>query len=66
MNKEELWIEYVRQNPAFGSDGNVKISVKSLRKLFDLTWDTACRYKSPCRDKGEEMFNSIFGGFGKK
>lgn len=41
MTKNELWSIYVKRNPSFESDGNVTMSAKGLRKLFDTTWDTA-------------------------
>ena len=41
MTKNELWRIYVKKNPSFEGDGNVTMSAKGLRKLFDTTWDTA-------------------------
>ena len=41
MTKNELWRIYVKKNPSFDGDGNVTMSAKGLRKLFDTTWDTA-------------------------
>ena len=41
MTKNELWRIYVKRNPSFEGDGNVTMSAKGLRKLFDTTWDTA-------------------------
>jgi hypothetical protein len=42
MDREELWAEYVRQNPAFANlDNRVTLTVRGLRKLFDRTYDTA-------------------------
>ena len=41
MKKQELWEIYCRKNPSFEKDGNVTMSAKGLRKLFDTTWDTA-------------------------
>ena len=41
MTKNELWKIYVKRNPSFEGDGNVTMSAKGLRKLFDTTWDTA-------------------------
>lgn len=41
MTKEELWKLYTKRNPAFNGDGNVTMTAKGLRKLFDTTWDTA-------------------------
>lgn len=41
MKKSELWAIYVRRNPSFDGDGNVTMTARGLRKLFDTTWDTA-------------------------
>ena len=41
MRKSELWRIYVKKNPSFEGDGNVTMSARGLKKLFDTTWDTA-------------------------
>jgi len=41
MTKEELWKIYSKKNPSFNSDGNVTMSAKGLRKMFDTTWEIA-------------------------
>jgi len=41
MKKSQLWKIYVAKNPAFERDGNVTLSTRGLRKLFDQTWDYA-------------------------
>jgi hypothetical protein len=41
MTKEELWKVYSNKNPSFNGRGNVTMSAKGLRKLFDTTWDIA-------------------------
>jgi len=41
MTKEELWKVYSNKNPSFEGSGNVTLSAKGLRKLFDTTWDVA-------------------------
>ena len=41
MKKSELWAIYVKRNSSFDGDGNVTMSARGLRKLFDTTWDTA-------------------------
>lgn len=43
MKKEDLWAIYVRKNPEFDSDGNVTMSAKGLKKLFEQTWDVGNR-----------------------
>ena len=41
MKKSQLWKIYVAKNPSFAGDGNVTMSARGLRKLFDQTWDLA-------------------------
>ena len=41
MKKSQLWKIYVAKNPAFERDGNITMSARGLRKLFDQTWDLA-------------------------
>jgi len=41
MTKEELWKVYSNKNPSFNGSGNVTMSARGLRKLFDTTWDIA-------------------------
>ena len=41
MKKSELWAIYTKKNPSFAGDGNVTLSARGLRKLFNQTWDTA-------------------------
>ncbi len=41
MKKSQLWKIYVAKNPAFERDGNVTLSTRGLRKMFDQTWDLA-------------------------
>jgi hypothetical protein len=41
MKKSQLWKIYVAKNPSFAGDGNVTMSVRGLRKMFDQTWDLA-------------------------
>ena len=41
MKKSQLWKIYSAKNPAFERDGNVTLSTRGLRKLFDQTWDYA-------------------------
>lgn len=42
MTKQELWKIYSKRNPSFDSkEGNVTMTAKGLRKLFETTWDTA-------------------------
>jgi hypothetical protein len=41
MKKSELWAIYAKRNPSFDGDGNVTMTARGLRKLFETTWDTA-------------------------
>jgi hypothetical protein len=41
MTKSTLWAIYVRKNPKFAEDGEITLTTKGLRKMFDVTWDTA-------------------------
>ena len=41
MKKSQLWKIYVAKNPSFAGDGNITMSARGLRKLFDQTWDLA-------------------------
>ena len=44
MTKRELWNKYVERNPSFDGDGNVTLSARGLRKMFDQTWDIAFEF----------------------
>ena len=63
MTKHELWEIYCTKNPSFEKDGNVTLSTKGLRKLFETTWDQAIRstYREPQRDKTVDDLMNIFG-----
>ncbi len=69
MTKNELWAKYVERNPSFEGEGNVTLSKRGLKKLFDTTWDTAYYSGEEERytyDTGEdpsslEALKSIFG-----
>jgi hypothetical protein len=41
MTKSSLWAIYCRKNPKFAEDGEITLTTKGLRKMFDTTWDTA-------------------------
>ena len=40
MTKSSLWAIYCRKNPKFAEDGEVTLTARGLRKMFDTTWDT--------------------------
>ncbi len=68
MKKSQLWKIYCAKNPAFERDGNVTLSTRGLRKLFDQTWDLAFyegedeSEKAPVNDsKGVDDLRKIFG-----
>ena len=67
MTKAELWKAYVDRNPSFEGEGNVTLSKRGLRKLFDTTWDTAYfdgeeeGYQGNCDSANLEALKSIFG-----
>jgi hypothetical protein len=41
VKKSQLWKIYTAKNPSFAGDGNVTMSARGLRKMFDQTWDLA-------------------------
>jgi hypothetical protein len=59
MTKNELWAKYVERNPSFEGDGNVTLSKRGLRKLFDTTWDTAYHDGMPEEASREDYGDSI-------
>jgi hypothetical protein len=48
MNKEKLWALLIQQNPWIAVKSH---SPESVRRVFDLTWNTA--YSTGCRDMAE-------------
>jgi hypothetical protein len=70
MKKSQLWKIYCAKNPAFERDGNVTLSTRGLRKLFDQTWDYAFHEgedehdPAPINDsKSVDDLRKIFGMF---
>jgi hypothetical protein len=68
MTKSELWGIYCRKNPKFAEDGEVTLTARGLRKMFDTTWDTALYdgEDEPCSPKEQssasvETLMKIFG-----
>jgi len=41
MTRSQLWKIYVKRNPSFDGDGNVTMTARGLRKMFETTWDVA-------------------------
>jgi hypothetical protein len=70
MKKSQLWKIYCAKNPAFERDGNVTLSTRGLRKLFEQTWDLAFHEgedeieNTPVNDsKAVDDLRKIFGMF---
>jgi hypothetical protein len=68
VKKSQLWKIYTAKNPAFERDGNVTLSTRGLRKLFDQTWDYAFHegedeneYAPVTDSKGVDDLMKIFG-----
>jgi hypothetical protein len=68
MTREKLWRAYTDRNPSFAGDGNVTLSARGLRKMFNTTWDTAFYdgEEEPCAPKENssasvETFKKMFG-----
>ncbi len=69
MKKSELWAIYIKKYPQFAQEGEITLTTKGLRKMFDTTWDTAYHdgeseeedYLDPeCKDAVEAL-GKIFG-----
>jgi hypothetical protein len=70
VKKSQLWKIYTAKNPSFAGDGNITMSARGLRKLFDQTWDYAFHEgeeendPAPVTDsKGVDDLMKIFGMF---
>ena len=69
MKKSELWAIYCRKYPQFAQEGEITLTTKGLRKMFDTTWDTAYHdgeaeeedYFDPDTATNLDMLKSIFG-----
>ena len=68
MKKSQLWKIYTAKNPSFAGDGNITMSARGLRKMFDQTWDLAIHEGEeeneapPATDsKGVDDLRKIFG-----
>jgi hypothetical protein len=74
MTKEELWELYVSKNPRFAGTENITLTPNGLKKLFDQTYDegvnyaleTTTQFKNKTSMNAPDIFEDIFGGFGKK
>jgi hypothetical protein len=68
VKKSQLWKIYCAKNPSFAGDGNVTMSARGLRKIFDQTWDLAIHEGEPEHEappvndsKGVDDLRKIFG-----
>ena len=64
MNKEQLWSHIVSRNPLMKAD-TVTLKTGSLRKMFDLAWDTsereALRFKGGHQSRAVDDLMGMFG-----
>lgn len=60
MTKKELWAAYVAKNPSFAGDGNITMSARGLRKLFDQTWDAGFNRHM----EADQLNRAMRGSFG--
>jgi hypothetical protein len=66
MTKDALWKQYVERNPNFEGvpSGNVTMTRRGLKKLFDQVWEVAHR-KGVQEGRTSELVkaevNSLFG-----
>jgi len=65
MTREELWNTYCKRNPSFAGDGEITMSARGLKKLFDQTWEIAQQQakKPDSYGPGPSAFEQLFGGF---
>jgi hypothetical protein len=70
MTRSQLWKIYVKRNPSFDGDGNVTMTARGLRKMFDTTWDVAYfdgemesdgSYRRHQQNDNVEALKSMFG-----
>jgi len=62
MTKDELWKIYVAKNPRFDQpEEMITMPARSLKKLFDQTWEQATKSANGIRDV-VDRFDKMFGG----
>jgi hypothetical protein len=69
MTKERLWKIYTDRNPSFDGDGNVTLSAKGLRKMFETTWEVAYydgEESEPVRPESTACVEELMKVFGMK
>jgi len=52
MNKEKLWLIFASFNPAL-TEGKMRLSPESVRRLFDTTWNAA--YEAGAKDMEDRV-----------
>ena len=69
MERDQLWEYYCKKNPQFRDEGNITLTKRGLKKLFDQTFERGFeRGKEIGKQQGENsksVFDEIFGKFGK-
>jgi hypothetical protein len=40
MTRSQLWKIYTDRNPSFAGDGNVTMTARGPRKMFETTWES--------------------------
>ena len=70
MTRSQLWKIYTDRNPSFDGDGNVTMTARGLRKMFETTWDVAYfdgeiesdePYRRDQRNDNVDALKKIFG-----
>jgi hypothetical protein len=72
MTRSQLWKIYTDRNPSFAGDGNVTMTARGLRKMFETTWDVAYfdgeieSDGSYCRHQQNDQVEALKKMFGMK
>jgi hypothetical protein len=68
MKKSSLWAIYCQKNPQFAKEGEVTLTTRGLKKMFDTTWDIAYHEGEPEEEYSpigdEEALNKLKSIFG--
>ena len=54
MTREELWNTYCKRNSSFAGDGEVIMSARGFKNLFEQTWDQAQQQAKKQGDYGSK------------
>lgn len=60
MTKNQLWLLYCAKYPSFAQEGNITLSSKGLKKLFDQTWEQALESVSSPKPEMPDFFKDVF------